>query len=152
LKKTDRLIGGVGLDGNTGDESEEPALGYWPGEPYWGNGYTRVAVAVVIDYGMRTLGMATIRAYTDPSNRALQKTLLRCGLKKVSEIELTKPTRHGARHAPLFCILAADARTMNATVLQSRSGTLRLVLRRIRIIQCNAPFCRPGEGRDSSLP
>jgi RimJ/RimL family protein N-acetyltransferase len=28
LKKTDRLIGGVGLDGITGDGREEPALGY----------------------------------------------------------------------------------------------------------------------------
>jgi 8-oxo-dGTP diphosphatase len=31
LKETDILIGGVGLDGSTGDESEEPALGYWVG-------------------------------------------------------------------------------------------------------------------------
>jgi RimJ/RimL family protein N-acetyltransferase len=31
LKQTDRLIGGVGLDGSTGDGSEEPALGYWVG-------------------------------------------------------------------------------------------------------------------------
>ena len=28
LRETDRLIGGVGLDGSTGDDSEEPALGY----------------------------------------------------------------------------------------------------------------------------
>jgi RimJ/RimL family protein N-acetyltransferase len=31
LKETDRLIGGVGLDGSTGDGSAEPALGYWLG-------------------------------------------------------------------------------------------------------------------------
>jgi len=104
LKKTGRLIGGVGLDGSTGDDSEEPALGYWLGEPYWGNGYAREAVAVVIDYGLRTLGVETIRAYTDPSNLASQKILLHCGLEKIGEIELTKPTRHGARHAPLFRI------------------------------------------------
>jgi 8-oxo-dGTP diphosphatase len=30
-----------GLDGSTGDESEEPGLGYWLGQPYWGNGYGR---------------------------------------------------------------------------------------------------------------
>ena len=53
LKETGRLIGGVGLDGSTGDDSEEPALGYWLGEPYWGNGYAREAVAVVIDYWLR---------------------------------------------------------------------------------------------------
>jgi [ribosomal protein S5]-alanine N-acetyltransferase len=62
LKKTDRLIGGVGLDGTTGDGSEEPALGYWVGQPYWGNGYAREAAAAVIDSGFRTLGLETIRA------------------------------------------------------------------------------------------
>jgi RimJ/RimL family protein N-acetyltransferase len=104
LKETDRLIGGVGLDGSTGDESEEPALGYWLGEPHWGNGYAREAVAAVIDYGLRTLGMATIRAYTDPSNLASRRVLLHCGLVQVGEIELIQPTRNGARRAPLFRI------------------------------------------------
>jgi RimJ/RimL family protein N-acetyltransferase len=31
LKGTDCLIGGVGLDGSSGDASEEPSLGYWLG-------------------------------------------------------------------------------------------------------------------------
>jgi RimJ/RimL family protein N-acetyltransferase len=104
LRETDRLIGGVGLDGSTGDESEEPALGYWLGQPHWGNGYAREAAAAIIDYGLRTLGMETIRAYTDPGNLTSQRVLLRCGLKKIGEIDLTKPTRLGARRAPLFRI------------------------------------------------
>ena len=73
LKKTDRLIGGVGLDGTTGDGSKEPALGYWVGQAYWGNGYAREAAAAVIDYGFRTLGLETIRAYTDPGNVRVAK-------------------------------------------------------------------------------
>jgi [ribosomal protein S5]-alanine N-acetyltransferase len=108
LKDTDRLIGGVGLDGSTGDESEEPALGYWLGQPYWGNGYGREAVAAVIDYGFKILGVDTIRAHTDPSNAPSQKVLLHCGLKNVGEFELTKPTRQGARRAPLFRIVRED--------------------------------------------
>jgi [ribosomal protein S5]-alanine N-acetyltransferase len=104
LKETDRLIGGVGLDGSAGNESEEPTPGYWVGQAYWGNGYGREAVAAIIDYGFRILGTDTIRAYTDPSNAPSQKVLLHCGLKNVGEIELTKPTRHGARRAPLFRI------------------------------------------------
>jgi len=104
LKENDRIIGGVGLDGDTGTETDEPALGYWLGQPYWGKGYGREAVAAVIDYGFRTLGIRTIRAYTDPSNTASQKVLLHCGLINVGEVELTKPTRHGARRAPLFRI------------------------------------------------
>ena len=38
LKDSDRLIGGVGLDGSTGDESEEPALGYWLASPIGATG------------------------------------------------------------------------------------------------------------------
>jgi RimJ/RimL family protein N-acetyltransferase len=108
LKEADRLIGGVGLDGSTGDESEEPALGYWLGEPHWGTGYASEAVAAVIDYGLQTLGMETIRACTDPNDLASQKVLLRCDLKKVGEIELVKPTRLGAWRAPLFRISQRD--------------------------------------------
>jgi RimJ/RimL family protein N-acetyltransferase len=108
LKETDRLIGGVGLDGSAGDESEEHALGYWVGQPYWDNQYGREAVAAIIDYGFRTLGIETIRAHTDPSNVPSQKVLLHCGLKNVGEIELTKPTRHGAWRAPLFRITRED--------------------------------------------
>ena len=104
MKETDRLIGGVGIDGSTGDGSDEPALGYWLGQPHWRNGYAREAVAAIIDYGLRTLGIETIRAYTDPDNVASQKVLLRCGLKKIGEIALVKPTRLGARRAPLFRI------------------------------------------------
>jgi [ribosomal protein S5]-alanine N-acetyltransferase len=104
LKETDRLIGGVGLDGSTGDASNEPSLGYWLGQTHWGNGYAREAVAAVIDFGFRTLGLTTICAYTDPANAASQKVLLHCGLKNVGEIELLKLTRNGARRAPLFRI------------------------------------------------
>ena len=104
LKVADRLIGGVGLDGSTGDQSEEPALGYWVGQPHWGNGFAREAVAAVIEYGLRSLGMETIRAYTDPSNLASQEVLLHCGLKQVGEIELIRPTHNDARRAPLFRI------------------------------------------------
>jgi RimJ/RimL family protein N-acetyltransferase len=102
LQDTDQLLGGIGLDGSTGDGSEEPALGYWLGQPYWGKGYAREAVAAIVDYGFRTLGFSTIRAYTDPSNLASQKVLLSCGLKHVGEIELIEPTRQGASRAPLF--------------------------------------------------
>ena len=38
LKATDQIIGGVGLDGSTGDESDEPSLGYWLGQSDWGKG------------------------------------------------------------------------------------------------------------------
>jgi RimJ/RimL family protein N-acetyltransferase len=111
LKDTDRMIGGIGLDGDPGDDTAEPALGYWLGQPYWRRGYAHEAVAALIDYGFRTLGLETIRAYTDPANAASQKVLRRCGLAYVGDIDLLRPTRNGARRAPLFRLTAGDAAT-----------------------------------------
>jgi RimJ/RimL family protein N-acetyltransferase len=102
LKDTDCVVGGVGLDGSPGDDSPETALGYWLGQPYWGNKYGREAVAAIIEYGFHSLGLGAIRAFTDPGNAASQKVLLACGLEQVGEIDLTKPARHGASRAPLF--------------------------------------------------
>jgi RimJ/RimL family protein N-acetyltransferase len=108
LQETDRLIGGVGLDGSAGDDSDEPALGYWLGEPYWCNGYAREAVAAIIAYGRNALDLAAIRAYTDPDNLASQKVLLHCGLKPAGTVDLVRPTRNGAASAPLFGIRWPD--------------------------------------------
>lgn len=105
LKEGDRIVGGVGLDGDPGEETAEAALGYWLGEPYWGQGYGREAVAAVIDYSFRTLHLPSIRAYTDPANVRSQRVLLHCGLVAAGEIALRKPTRSGATRAPLFRIM-----------------------------------------------
>ena len=104
MKEDDRLIGGIGLDGSTGDGSTEPALGYWIGQPFWGSGFAREAVAAIIDYGFQTLALETIRAHTDPANTRSQRVLLHAGLKQIGEIDLLVPTRNGAQHAPLFRI------------------------------------------------
>jgi [ribosomal protein S5]-alanine N-acetyltransferase len=102
LNDTDCIIGGVGLLDNPERQSREPALGYWLGQPYWGNQYAREAVAAVIDYGFQTLGISSVCATTDPGNAASQKVLLHCGLERVGEIQLAKPTRQGAVRGPLF--------------------------------------------------
>ena len=105
LKEADRIIGGVGLDGDPGDDTDEAALGYWLGQPYWRNGYGREAVAAIIEHGFRALDLASIRAYTDPDNAPSQKLLRHCGLAQVGDIDLARPTRNsGARRAPLFRI------------------------------------------------
>jgi RimJ/RimL family protein N-acetyltransferase len=110
-KDSDRIIGGIGLDGDPGAGTDEAALGYWLGQPYWGRGYAREAVAALLDYGFRTLGLKSVRAYTDPANTASQKVLLSCGLAYLGDIDLPKPTRNGAHRAPLFRITAAEAST-----------------------------------------
>ncbi len=91
LKETDRFIGGVGLDGSAGDESEEPALGYWVGQPHWGNRYAREAVAAVIDYGLRTLGMDNYPRLHRPEQPGFAKGLIALRL-RTSRRNRTHPT------------------------------------------------------------
>ncbi|MBV8493040.1 MAG: GNAT family N-acetyltransferase [Alphaproteobacteria bacterium] len=107
-KDTDKLVGGIGLDGDRGAETDEAALGYWLGQPYWGRGYAREAVTGLLDYGFRTLGLKTVRAYTDPANTASQRVLESSGFTYIGDIDLPKPTRNGAQRAPLFRIIAAE--------------------------------------------
>jgi RimJ/RimL family protein N-acetyltransferase len=103
IEGPDRLIGGGGIDGHTIGDAEASELGYWLGEPYWGQGYGREAVAAIIDYGFRVLGLEMIQAVTDPGNTASQKVLLACGLTRAAEINLVRPNRGGdAMHMPLF--------------------------------------------------
>ena len=101
LKETDQLIGGVGLDGTSGDHTDEPSLGYWLGTSYQGHGYAREAI---LAYVFRSLGLDTIRGVTDPENTPSQNVLIACRLRLVGDIDLPQPTRRGARRVPLFCI------------------------------------------------
>ena len=80
LRETDQLIGGVGLDGRSGDSSAETIARLLAGQPYWGRGYAREAIGAIIGYGFRKLRIETMfRAITDPDNIASQKVLLACG-------------------------------------------------------------------------
>jgi RimJ/RimL family protein N-acetyltransferase len=105
LNETDRLVGsGGGSTAAPKTKADEWMLGYWLGQPYWGQGYGREAVSAFIDYGFRTLGVETILAYTDLANIASQKVLIHCGLATAGELDLDKPTRQGSERVPLFRI------------------------------------------------
>ncbi len=109
LKDDDRLIGGGGLDGRNAAAAAEPALGYWLGRDFWGQGYAREAVSALVRYGFDVLGLPSISASTDPANAASQKVLAATGLIRVGEIELRTPTHSGATRVPIFRVEAVTA-------------------------------------------
>jgi len=109
LKHNDRLIGGGGLDGRNATAAAEPALGYWLGRDFWGQGYAREAVSALVRYAFDVLGLPSISAYTDPANVASQKVLAAAGLIRVGEIELRAPTHSGATRVPIFRVGAVTA-------------------------------------------
>jgi RimJ/RimL family protein N-acetyltransferase len=69
------LIGIVGL---TFAEGREPELGYWLGEPFWGQGFATEAARAVVD-AAQTAGANALRSRALLSNSASRKVLRKAG-------------------------------------------------------------------------
>jgi RimJ/RimL family protein N-acetyltransferase len=88
----ERLIGVVVF---TFVEGEHPALGYWLGEPFWGQGYMTEAARALIEAAYRTPYFETIAARALSDNEASLRVLGKLGFKRVAI-----PRAKGAKAAP----------------------------------------------------
>lgn len=78
---SERYIGTIGLNVLPG---QLPALGYWLGEPYWGNGYaTEASMAVVA--AAKVAGAPALRSRALLSNDASRKVLNKAGFVELGE-------------------------------------------------------------------
>ncbi|MCK5146614.1 GNAT family N-acetyltransferase [bacterium] len=78
----DECIGGIGLN-LQGDVSRMTAeIGFWLGEPFWGQGIATEAVRALLKYGFETINLNRIQANIFESNQAT-----RCVLKKTGFIK-----------------------------------------------------------------
>ncbi len=57
-------------------------IGYWLGEPYWGNGIISEACQLVTDYGLHTLDYVRIQTGVFGHNPTSMKILEKCGYQK----------------------------------------------------------------------
>jgi len=73
-KKTNQLMGVVGL---VDRKESEGGIGYWIGEPFWGNGFCTEATKALIDFCFNRLNITRLEAeylVTNPaSGRVMQK-------------------------------------------------------------------------------
>jgi RimJ/RimL family protein N-acetyltransferase len=57
-------------------------LGYWIGEPFWGNGIATKAVELILKYGFETLNLNRIYAGVFEHNIASMRVLEKCDFVK----------------------------------------------------------------------
>lgn len=69
----------VGACGYTTARGENPTIGYWIGEPYWGRGYATEAARAVVDHLFSETGLGEIVANCRVSNVASRRVLEKCG-------------------------------------------------------------------------
>ena len=80
----EKLIGVVGF---TFVEGEAPALGYWLGEPYWGQGFMTEATKGLIEAAHKTHHFETIAARALADNQASLNVLSKLGFKQVGKAQ-----------------------------------------------------------------
>jgi len=62
-------------------------LGYFLGEPFWGNGITTEAVRTIVEYGFKNFDITRIYARPYGNNTASQKVLEKAGFTLEARIE-----------------------------------------------------------------
>lgn len=78
-KAENALIGVIGLGNNRRHLRGE--MGYWLGEPYWGQGYTSEAARRVVRFGFETLGLERISASYFAHNPASARVMEKAGMR-----------------------------------------------------------------------
>ena len=76
-----QFVGSIGLVKQTDIHRLSAELGYWVGEPFWGNGIAKSAVRLITQYGFSQLGLIRIYSGVFASNTASQKVLEKVGFK-----------------------------------------------------------------------
>jgi len=89
-KQTKELIGAIGL---VSIENGEASMGYWIGEPFWGNGYCSEAGAALVQYGFSSLGLVRVYAEHLSINPASGRVMQNIGMKHYQTEN--KPDRDG---------------------------------------------------------
>jgi ribosomal-protein-alanine N-acetyltransferase len=74
-----RVIGGIGLEQESGERRFDAELGYWLGVAHWGRGYASEAVAAFCEQAFATSELQRLHAYVYESNPASGRVLEKCG-------------------------------------------------------------------------
>lgn len=86
---TGRLIG-VGSLHET-PEDDEPHMGYWIGEPYWGKGYASEAARGLVDLYFKVTNRPILLVSARVNNEASKKVIRKCGGKHIGSSQAVHP-------------------------------------------------------------
>ncbi len=81
LADTGTLVGGAGID----DRSDGPEIGYWIGQPHWGNGFASEIAHAIIDLAFRATTIDSMIARCRIDNPASRRVLEKNGFEFTHE-------------------------------------------------------------------
>ena len=84
-KNKNELLGSISLVEINGSSAK---LGYWIGEPYWGNGYCTEATIAIVEFAFNDIGVKRVIAEHLTSNPASGHVMQKSGLQHVASAEM----------------------------------------------------------------
>ena len=81
--------GGIGIHPQEDVHRKNAELGYWLGEPFWGNGIITKAIEQIADYGFKNFDITRIFARPYGTNFASQRVLEKAGFILEARFEKT---------------------------------------------------------------
>jgi [ribosomal protein S5]-alanine N-acetyltransferase len=112
LQKENKIIGGCGLRIKS-RQNRETDLGYVLHPQYWGNGYVTEAARAMVEFGFKHLKMHRIWATCDIKNKASEKILKKCGMRKEGRLRSHLRLHGRWSTSLLYAILETDPSTTN---------------------------------------
>lgn len=79
------FVGSVGAEPGSGKKQKQYEVGYFIGEPYWGNGIATKALTLFTDELFKTTDVERLRAWVYTENTASIKVLEKSGFAKDAE-------------------------------------------------------------------
>ncbi len=77
IANAEEAIGGIGVELQSGEHLGSAEIGYWLGEPFWGQGIMTLAARAITEYAFEQLSLTriytTIFEWNAPSARVLEK-------------------------------------------------------------------------------
>jgi diaminopimelate epimerase len=105
LRDTGELVGAMGLHIDPRHNAAE--VGYWVAVPHWSRGFATEALAAVLNFGFRTLGLHRIHAHHFARNPASGRVMLKCGMKPEGTLRGV-PKKHGRYEDSVVYALLRD--------------------------------------------
>lgn len=98
FKNDNAIIGSVGIRPSREPTPKigEKVLGYWLGQPYWGQGLMSEAVAAILDLSFQNPEVQIITATTDPANQSSQNVLQKAGFANLGIHPRKEPAVRGS--------------------------------------------------------
>ena len=107
LKEIGEPIGSISVVKQ--DEKTEMAhIGYCIGKPWWHRGYTSEALAAVIDFLFREVGVNRIETQHDPANPHSGGVMRKCGMQYEGTLRQAIRSNRGITDAAIYSILANE--------------------------------------------